>query len=184
VDPAARLVERTPAARASSNRAATWATAIAAAAALIFALGSVIQNLALRSDLADTARRVTALEGRVTAERAAYEHAEQIVADLAANDAVRAPIPYGTLVRHGPRLYLAFGALPALPRGHVYEAWTLPRGASELAPSITFAPSPSGTTLVPISENAAHLSAVGLSVEPDGGSRTPTTKPLFVQPLS
>jgi hypothetical protein len=38
--------------------------------------------------------------------------------------------------------------------------------------------------LVPIPEDAGNLAAVAVSVEPEGGSRQPTTKPAFIQPLS
>ena len=52
-----------------------------------------------------------------------------------------------------------------------------------MAPSLTFTPSQNGLTLVPLPEAAAGLAAVAVSVEPQGGSRQPTTKPAFVQPL-
>jgi len=32
--------------------------------------------------------------------------------------------------------------------------------------------------------NASGLAAVALSVEPEGGSKAPTSKPTFIQPLS
>jgi len=81
-------------------------------------------------------------------------------------------------------VYLALTSLPLLPRGRVYQAWTIAKGATAVAPSITFSPSGNGVTIVPLPEDADRLSGVALTVEPQGGSKTPTTKPAFVQPLS
>jgi hypothetical protein len=52
-----------------------------------------------------------------------------------------------------------------------------------VAPSAIFTPSQNGLTLVPLRADARSLAAVAVSVEPEGGSRQPTTKPTFVQPL-
>jgi hypothetical protein len=173
-----------PAAPSTVRSSAVWGTALAAAAAVVFALVSIIQNLGLRSDLAEAQRHAIALQAEATGARHAAERASGMLADLAASDAQRYPIAYGSVIRRGTHLYLALTALPAVPRGHVYEAWTLPIGAKTMAPSVTFAPSASGMTLVPLPEDASHVSAVGLTVELDGGSKVPTTKPTFVQPLS
>jgi anti-sigma-K factor RskA len=79
---------------------------------------------------------------------------------------------------------MALASLPPLPRGKVYQAWTLSKGAKSMTPSVTFSPSSSGITLVPIPDKSGSLAEVAVSVEPEGGSRAPTTKPAFVQPLS
>jgi hypothetical protein len=175
---------RTPAAPSTARASAVWGTALAAAAAVVFALVSVIQNLGLRSDLAEAQRRATTMQTAAVTARAATERADRMVADLAASDAQRYPIAYGSVIRRGSHVYLALSALPPIPRGHVYEAWTLAKGAKTVAPSVTFTPSASGMTLVPLPEDADHLSAVALTVELEGGSKVPTTKPTFVQPLS
>jgi anti-sigma-K factor RskA len=163
---------------------AVWGTALAAAAAIVFALVSVIQNFGLRSDLAEAQRKTTALTTTADAARASAERANRMLADLFSPDAQRYPVAYGTIVRRGAHAYLALTALPPLPRGHVYEAWTQTKGAKTVAPSVTFTPSGNGVTLVPLPEDASKLSAIALSVEPEGGSKVPTTKPSFLQPLS
>lgn len=161
-----------------------WISTLAAAAALVFALGSAMKNVDLSANLADANRRATVLQQEVTAERAAARRDERILADLSAPDAKRYTVIYGAVITRRSHAYLAFDALPALPRGRVYQAWTLARGASAVAPSRTFTPNESGTTLVPLPEDATGLTAIALSVEPTGGSRAPTTKPAFVQPLT
>jgi anti-sigma-K factor RskA len=168
----------------ATRSSAMWGTTLAAAAAVVFALVSVIQNFGLRSDLHDAQTRVATLQTRLDADRRTVARDRSMLTDLTASDAKRYTVAYGTVVTRGPHVYLAMAALPPLPRGKVYEAWTLARGAKAVAPSVTFVPNQSGITLVPLPEDATDLTAVALSVEPEGGSRQPTTKPAFVQPLS
>ena len=93
-------------------------------------------------------------------------------------------MPRGLVARSNGRIIIALQRLPALPKGKVYQAWTLRRGAKAVAPSITFTPDPSGLVFVELPGSAADLAAVALSVEPMGGSKAPTTTPAFVRPLS
>ncbi len=168
----------------ATRMSAMWGTTLAAAAAVVFALVSVIQNFGLRSDLHDAQARVATLQTRLDVDRRTVALDRRMLTDLTASDAKRYTVTYGTVVTRGANVYLALASLPPLPRGKVYQAWTLARGAKTVAPSVTFSPSQSGITLVPIPESAGNLAAVAVSVEPEGGSRQPTTKPAFVQPLS
>ncbi len=168
----------------ATRTSAVWGTVLAAAAAVVFALVSVIQNFGLRSDLSEAQQRVATLQTRIDAEQRTVARDRRMLTDLTAGDAKRYEVAFGTVVTRGPHVYLALSTLPQLPRGKVYQAWTLARGAKAVAPSVTFSPSQSGITLVPLPEDAGNLAAVALSVEPEGGSRQPTTKPAFVQPLS
>jgi anti-sigma-K factor RskA len=127
--------------------------------------------------------RLANLQAGAAVDRHTVERDRTMLADLAASDAKRYAVPYGTVVTRGASVYLALDALPPLPRGKVYQAWTLARGATAMTPSVTFAPNADGTTLVPLGADARATAAVAVSVEPDGGSRQPTTKPAFVQPF-
>jgi anti-sigma-K factor RskA len=173
---------RAPASAVRSS--AMWGTTLAAAAAVVFALVSVIQNFSLRSDLHEAQQRVATLQTRIAADRRTVARDRGMLTDLTASDAKRYTVAYGTVVTRGAHVYLALATLPPLPRGKVYQAWTLAHGAKSVAPSVTFTPSETGITLVPIPEDAGSLAVVAVSVEPEGGSRQPTTKPAFVQPLS
>jgi hypothetical protein len=168
----------------AARRSALWGTALAAAAAFAFALVSVIQNFGLRSDLSEAQSRLAALQSRLEAGRRTVARDRRMLTDLSAGDAKRYTVNYGTVVTRGDHAYLALASLPPLPPGKVYEAWTLARGSKTMAPSVTFTPSQNGITLVPLPAVAGSLAAVAVSVEPQGGSRQPTTKPAFVQPLS
>jgi anti-sigma-K factor RskA len=102
----------------------------------------------------------------------------QTIADLAAPDARRFAFSGGEVLTRGDHLYLAMRDLPAPPPGHVYQAWTLAKGAKAVAPSATFLPGSGGATVVRLPETATTLAAVAVSVEPAGGSKQPTTKPI------
>jgi hypothetical protein len=168
----------------ATRTSAMLGATLAAAAAIVFALISVIQNLGLRSDLHDAQTRLAVLQAGADADRRTVERDRRMLTDLTASDAKRYAVPYGSVVTRGASMYLALASLPPLPRGKVYQAWTLARGATAMTPSVTFSPNANGTTLVPIPADATQTAVVAVSVEPEGGSRQPTTKPAFIQPLS
>jgi len=74
--------------------------------------------------------------------------------------------------------------LPPPPRGKVYQAWTLPKGSKDMAPSVTFEPDSQGVAIVALPADARITTAVAVSVEPEGGSKQPTSKPVLVVPLT
>jgi hypothetical protein len=160
------------------------ASSLVAAAAVVFALVSTVQDIRLRSDLANAQRTTTQLQTRVAETQRTNENERAMLADLFAANAKRYPVPDGEVVARGSHVYFALRALPALPKGKVYQAWTLAKGAKTVAPSVTFTPNASGSAVVQLPADAANLAAVALSVEPEGGSKAPTSKPAFIQPLS
>jgi hypothetical protein len=171
--------------RRESTRSSWFAGAgLATAAAVVFALVSTIQNFSLRSDLANANARTATLQAQIAQNARVRSRDREMVADLIAADAVRFAVPQGEVVKHGSHVYLTLRSLPPLPRGKVYEAWTIAKGSKTPAPSVLFTPSASGVAVVALPENADSLAAVALSVEPEGGSKAPTSKPTFVRPLS
>jgi Anti-sigma-K factor rskA/Putative zinc-finger len=169
-------------------RPIVWPAYAVAAACLIVALVSGIVNTTLNAQLRESQAKVAQLNAHASA--AARELARQRteLADLIAPDSQRYPVASATasgeVVKHGQRLYIAMNALPPPPKGKVYQAWTLRAGATKMSPSVTFVPNSSGVAVVPVPTNAASVVAVAVSVEPDGGSKQPTSKPTFVLKLS
>jgi len=157
---------------------------LAAAAAAVFAFVSIIQNFSLRSDLANANMRANTLQTQIAANALVQNRDRQMVADLFAPDAQHYAVADGEIIRHGQHLYLALKKLPPLPKGKVYQAWTLAKDAKAVAPSVTFSPSSTGVAVVALPENADGLAAVALSVEPEGGSKAPTSKPAFIRQLT
>ncbi|MGB8267353.1 MAG: anti-sigma factor, partial [Candidatus Velthaea sp.] len=168
----------------SGVNAAAWAAGLAAAAAIVFALVTTVQDIGLRSDLANAQRQNGQLQSRVAESQRAYESERSMLADLGAGDARRYVVPGGEVVARGDHVYFTLHALPPPPKGKVYQAWTLAKGAKSTAPSVTFVPDSSGSAVILLPANASSLAAVALSVEPEGGSKAPTSKPTFIQPLS
>ena len=133
-----------------------WPAYLVAAACLAFALITSAWNLALN--------------GRLNSQAQVTEK-HYVIAS-------------GEIVTRGDRIYMAMRSLPAPPPGKVYQAWTLAKGEKRVAPSVTFVPDVHGTTLVALPVDASSLAAVAISVEPEGGSKQPTSKPIAVVPLT
>ncbi len=147
-------------------------------------------NRTLRAEIAardrTLAQRAALLTAATTRVAAVTSEVPQSSADLTATDAQRYPIGFGTIIRRGERLYVALTALPPIPAGKVYETWTVMKGAKllKLTPGPTFTPSRDGTNVLRLPVAASKVIAVAVTVEPQGGSRIPTSKPLFLRRLS
>jgi anti-sigma-K factor RskA len=168
----------------NSRRGLLAGVGLAAAAAFAFALVSTIQNFSLRSDLANANARASALQTQIAVNERVKSRDREMIADLVGPDSQHFNVPDGEVIRRGEHVYLVLKGLPALPKGKVYQAWTLAKNAKTVAPSITFTPSAAGVAVVALPENANGLAAIAMSVEPEGGSKAPTSKPAFVRPLS
>jgi len=83
--------------------------------------------------------------------------------------AVNAGSPGGWIVGSG---------LPGLADGKVYELWYLPQTNGTLQPAGTFVAS-SGRVISPVSVGSSFV-ALAVSIEPHGGSKTPTLPPVFI----
>jgi anti-sigma-K factor RskA len=171
--------------RAQARRSFAWVAYVAAAAGFVVALTSSVQNVGLHSELAETQKRVADITDQLKQTSTGEQLARTTLADVTAPDAKRYDVPQGTVIVHGGHAYLSLANLPTLPRGKVYEAWTLATTAkslSEVKRSVTFSAVPKGT-LVALPEDARNLAAVAVSVEPDGGSAKPTTTPILIRKL-
>ncbi|MBD5657165.1 MAG: anti-sigma factor [Candidatus Eremiobacteraeota bacterium] len=172
---------------ARSKRVASWtayAGYAAAAAAIVVAVLSSTNNATLRSERAHDLDRIAALQARSNAQSSAAAGQDAQLAALVAPDSRHYAVPGGNVVTSGGRVYLALRRLAQPPPGKVYQAWTLASGAKTVAPSVTFVPSPGNVTIVELPERATGLAAVAVTLEPSGGSKTPTSKPAFTRPLS
>lgn len=165
---AARMKRRLLAQIAPRPPRALWPAYALAAAACIGLFFTTLDDLSVRT--------------RAGAARAHLRELGRQVADLSAPDARRYPVPGGTAVVRGAHAYLVMSEMPALAAGRVFQAWTLAKSAKTVAPSITFVPG-GGSTVVEIPDPPADMVAVAVSVEPNGGSLQPTTKPLFIRSL-
>lgn len=155
--------------------------ALAAAVAAAAALGGVA---AWQHGQADQAR-----ERAARAESAARTAAAQLTEILTASDATvhTAGLPDGASVgiivaESENKAAFTAQALPALPGGQVYELWYA-YGTDDLRPAGLV--SGAGGEAIRLMDGwVGDAVAVGISVEPAGGSRQPTTEPLAVVPIT
>ncbi|HEY5258575.1 MAG TPA: anti-sigma factor [Candidatus Baltobacteraceae bacterium] len=146
------------------SHAATWPAYFTAAACLAIALIATASNFWLASRLSQARQDAAAMQ--------------TMLADTASAQARRIAVHDGDVIVRDGRVYIAMHDMTQPPKGMVYQAWTLARGAKTVAPSLTFMPDAQGVAIVAVPMDARALAAVAVSVEPAGGSKAPTTKPI------
>jgi anti-sigma-K factor RskA len=150
--------------------AIVWPAYLVAAACVAIALISTTSNISLNA--------------RLNQSRAQFATEQAMLADAVSPQARRIAMPGGTVIVRAGHMYIMMQNLAAPPKGKVYQAWTLARGAKTVAPSLTFTPNAQGVAIVAIPADARNLAAVAVSVEPAGGSKAPTTKPIAFAALT
>ncbi len=136
------------------------AAAIAAAAVLLAVVGLLTWNASLRGENED-------LRGELQNRRT-----HELQGSGAARD-VR-----GEVIELGDgRAALVAENLPSVPEDRVYEAWLMRGQHSE--PAGLFEPREEGTAAVPLEGSLEGADAVAVTVEPSGGSSSPTDDPLI-----
>ena len=165
----ARIMKQVRSESAAARSPRVWPAYAVAAAAILVAITTGLLDLSLNAQL-----------GRDRAQSAAQA---ELLADLTAPGAQRHPFRGGEVTTNGNRLLLTMHGLPKPAPGHVYQAWTLAKNSKKMAPSVTFEPGYSGVTVVRLPQEATTLAAVAVSVEPAGGSKQPTTKPIALVTL-
>jgi anti-sigma-K factor RskA len=177
--------------RAEGNRAAerrpraiVWPAYIVAAASIAIALWAEGSNILIKQEMRQSADQVAQLQSQVKSANGTVAAQKMMVADLMNRDSKRFQVADGEVVMHGDRIYIAMHGMPMPPKGHVYQAWMLHTGAKEMTPGATFMPDRGGVAVVSLPPHASSFAAVAVSVEPEGGSKAPTSKPEFVVKLT
>jgi hypothetical protein len=164
-------------------RPIVWPAYAVAAACFVIALFTTVVNMTLNEQVKTAQQEVALMHAQTTQASQTIAQQKVMLADLMAPDARHYPVTHGEVILHGDRLYLAMSQMPVPPKGKVYQAWTLHSGAKEMTPSVTFMPNGSGQAIAMIAHGASGVVAVAVSVEPEGGSKAPTSKPEFVLKL-
>ncbi len=159
--------------------ATMWPAYLVAAACFAIALISSIANISLLGQVKQQQRELAHLSGRSTALARNLAGERTALFDVLDTHARRYQLGDGEAVTHGSRIYLALRALPEPPHGRVYEAWTIERGSTKAVPSSTFVPDARGVALIVLSADARSTADVSVTLEPEGGSKEPTGKPLM-----
>ncbi|WP_432493648.1 anti-sigma factor [Kineococcus auxinigenes] len=169
------------AARRSRRGPSRWAALVAAAGIVVAAVGTGVA-LDARSD-AERARQVAAAQ--LQQRQDAQETLEQVAALVASGESVTVQASSGgsaTVVRAGDRAAVVTAGLPAPGEGHAYQLWLVHDQGVTPAGMLPGAGEQDGPA-VALVEGLGAATALGLSVEPAGGSRQPTTTPVVVAPL-
>lgn len=166
--------------RSRSRRALVWPAYLVAAVCFAVAVALSLMNLSLieqlRTAQGSAARENTHVNNVVRA----LASERSMLDDLMDTDAQRFAITNGQIVMVRDRVYITMHDLAEPPRGKVYEAWTEPRNSSTYVPASTFVPDAHGVAVVGLSPAAKDTGVVAVSVEPEGGSKSPSGKMLVV----
>jgi hypothetical protein len=159
--------------------AAAWPAYLVAAACFAIALISSIANISLLGQLRQEQREATNLSERSTALARNLVQERTALFDMLDSHARHYQLGNGEVIARGSRIYLALSALPEPPHGKVYQAWTLPKGSTKVLASPTFLPDARGVALIVLTADARSTAGVSVTLEPDGGSKEPTSKPVM-----
>jgi len=173
-----------------------WAHGLALAASLALAVGASLyawalksEILILRQDVAATSEEASKLRGDLATLRRNWVEVTKAMDVLRAPDMLKvdlkgqATLPSGTgrafWSRSAGLMFTAEG-LPALPQGKVYQLWTI-KGAVATGAG-TFVPDAGGAASVTaiVAAGAEVPDAFGVTIEPAGGSATPTMPIVMV----
>jgi len=151
-----------------SRRLATW-FAVAAAVLGIAMAGAVWRSVSLQSQVSQLSAAASELTAVLTAPDAQ-------TATAATDSGSRATVVMS--MSKGQAVLVTQGMAPA-PAGSTYQVWFV--GADGAAPAGFIPDDPSTATL--LTGDPHDAAAVGVTLEPEGGSPQPTTDPLMVVEL-
>ncbi len=165
-------------------RPIVWPAYAVAAACLAIAIITSAFNISLNEENHQAQGQVAQLNAHAARLTRELVRQRTALADLISPQSQRYEVASGEIVKHGKRLYIAMQGMPMPPKGKVYQAWTEHKGSKKMTPSVTFVPNRGGVAVVSVPGNADSMAAVAVTVEPDGGSRAPTSKPEFIVKLT
>lgn len=161
------------------KNAIAWPAYLVAAGCFAIALISSIANISLLGQLRQEQREVTSLSERSTALARNLAGERTAIFDMLDSHAHHYRVGGGEVITRSGRIYLALQSLPEPPRGKVYQVWTVARGSTKMVASPTFLPDARGVALIVLDADARSTSEVAVTLEPDGGSKEPSGKPLM-----
>jgi anti-sigma-K factor RskA len=160
---------------------APWVIAAAMAMALVV----------LWMENSDLEQRISSLDSQSERQQADLQRAREVVSTLTATDAMRVtlvaaktpPQPQGKAIYVRDRASLIFLAnnFQALPAQKAYELWLIPTNGAPI-PAGVFKPDARGSAAIinPPLPAGVEAKAFAITVEPEGGSTTPTMPIVMV----
>ena len=172
---------RTAARRSWWRPAAIGASGVALAASLILAV-QIGENGALRDQLADTRTQLAAIGTELATAEAWIERAVATGADafFMSGEGQGAEASFMLVVEaDAAGAVLLMSGLPELAPGQTYELWVERDGA--IVGVGTFEPDEGGLAAVTIDASLDGIRQAMITIEPEGGSETPTSGDVIMQ---
>ena len=158
-----------------------WPAYLVAAASIVIAVISTASNLSFEGRAHVATAELAQVEHNTAALRAELSAQRRMLADVVGADAHHYIAQQGEVITNSSHVYLALNNLAPVPKGKTYQAWTQKRGSKSMTPSILFTPDRQGRAVVQLpTADASAIIAVAVSVEPAGGSKAPTSAPVFL----
>ncbi len=161
-----------------------WLAAAAMAVAALFIVwidfGAQQQLVQLRSDLSGRTTEISQLNQQIQSMELQLQQNQGQLAFFASptqivplTGTLKAPSAGGVFYQHNDRAILVLQGLPPLPADQTYQLWLIPaQGAPAPAGLLTIATVDANRQQVNLP--ALTYQAIGISIEPSGGSETPT----------
>ena len=161
-----------------------WLAAAAMAVAALFIVwidfGAQQQLVQLRSDLSGRTTEISQLNQQIQSMELQLQQNQGQLAFFASptqivslTGTLKAPSAGGVFYQHNDRAILVVQGLPPLPADQTYQLWLIPaQGAPAPAGLLTIATVDANRQQVNLP--ALTYQAIGISIEPSGGSETPT----------
>jgi anti-sigma-K factor RskA len=173
-----------PPKRSAARPAPVWPAYLVAAACFAIAVISAMTAVSLNGQLRDLRGQLAQASDHSSSLARNLDDERSTISEIMSAESKHYQGTEGEVVTRGSRLYVAMHDLATPPQGKVYQAWTLAKGSKTMAPSITFVPDSRGVAIVSLPVDARSTNVVAVSVEPEGGSKQPTSKPVLVVPLT
>ncbi len=147
-------------------------------------LGSFVWALVTMEQKGDLETEISSLTAQVADFEAAQEqYAEQtpaIVLEVVPTT-LGSPDATGSIFADpaGTSAVLTVAGMPPLGSDSSYQIWYLPTVGAESIAGPTFTPDASGNSVVQLDPAVASYAAVGITIEPAGGSTTPSANPVM-----
>lgn len=184
----ARATGRAKRAPQSGRRKGDRFLRLALAASILLALALVAQAVRVDRARARLAREITAVQREIQGRDSLLAEVFAPGVELHRLTTTRDDAPEVQLFwnRRNQVALLHARRLPALAPDRAYQLWLIPEGGAPI-PSSVFSPGADGNVLVrdvrlPVPTEGRYA-AFAVTEEPAGGSRAPTTTPLFVAAL-
>ena len=147
-------------------------------------LGSFVWALITTEQKGDLETEISSLTGQIadfeTAQQQYLDETPAIVLQVVPTT-LGSPDATGSIFADpaGSSAVLSVAGMPPLGSDSTYQVWYLPTAGGESVPGPTFTTDASGSSVVQLDPGVASFAAMGITIEPAGGSTVPSANPVM-----